>query len=205
MKRSTTTKQRHGRKERAGSAGARVRTVLNVGCGHASRLSLHEHFHGPGWREIRLDIDPAVRPDIVCSITEITPVRSASVDAIWSSHGLEHLYRHEVPRALGEFFRVLMPDGFALLTLPDLQRVAELVAADRLEAEAYVSPSGPITALDMMFGHTPSLARGNMFMAHKSGFTAATLRNLLAAAGFVDIRVHRGNAFDLWAWACKPG
>ena len=40
-------------------------------------------------------------------ITEMTPVETGSVDAVWSSHNLGHLYRHEVPRALGEFLRIL--------------------------------------------------------------------------------------------------
>lgn len=185
-------------------AGLAVKTVLNVGCGYPLRQRLHRHFHGPGWREIRLDVDPAVRPDVVCSMTDIRPVAADSVDAIWSSHNLEHLQRHEVPLALAEFIRVLKPRGLLLATLPDLRQVARLVVADRLEDEAYMSASGPITPLDMIFGHTASLARGNPFMAHRTGFTARTLRNALAEAGFVEIALRHGNAFDLWAIAYKP-
>jgi len=183
---------------------AASKTVLNVGCGYPLRQRLHKHFHGAEWREIRLDIDPAVRPDIMCSITDMSPVMSQSVDAVWSSHNLEHLHRHEVPSALAEIIRVLKPGGMLLLTLPDLQQVAELVVADRLEDEAYLSPSGPVTALDMIFGHTASLARGHAYMAHKTGFTLRSLQNLLAESGFVDVRVKRGSAFDLWAAAHKP-
>src|SRR5581483_7471956 len=102
----------------------RERIVLNVGCGYPRRQGLHPAFHGPEWRELRLDIDPAVKPDIVCSITAMDPVATGSVDAVWSSHNLEHLYRHEVPRALAEFLRVLRPGGLLLLTLPDLQKAA---------------------------------------------------------------------------------
>jgi SAM-dependent methyltransferase len=178
--------------------------VLNVGCGYPLRQKLHPHFHGPEWREIRLDLDPAVRPDIVCSITDMTPVSAGAVDAIWSSHNLEHLQRHEVPAALAEFFRVLKPGGFLLLTLPDLQNVARLVVEDRLEDQAYTSSSGPITALDMIFGHTASLARGHSLMAHRTGFTARTLQKVLTEAGFIEITVRRGSAFDLWATAFKP-
>jgi SAM-dependent methyltransferase len=178
--------------------------VLNVGCGYPLRQKLHPHFHGPEWREIRLDLDPAVRPDIVCSITNMAPVSADAVDAIWSSHNLEHLQRHEVPTALTEFFRVLKPSGFLLLTLPDLQNVARLVVEDRLEDPAYTSSSGPITALDMIFGHTASLARGNSLMAHRTGFTARTLQKVMTEAGFVGITVRRGSAFDLWATAFKP-
>jgi SAM-dependent methyltransferase len=180
------------------------KTVLNVGCGYPLRQRLHPHFQGPEWREVRLDLDPAVRPDIVCSITDMAPVSADAVDAIWSSHNLEHLQRHEVPVALAEFFRVLKPCGFLLLTLPDLQNVARLVVEDRLEDQAYASLSGPITALDMIFGHTASLARGNLLMAHRTGFTARTLQKVLTEARFIGITVRRGSAFDLWATAFKP-
>ena len=180
------------------------KTVLNVGCGYPLRQRLHRHFHGPEWREIRLDLDPAVQPDIVCSITEMSPVAADSVDAIWSSHNLEHLQRHEVPLALAEFIRVLKPHGLLLLTLPDLRQVAQFVAEDRLEDQAYMSLSGPITPLDMIFGHTASLAHGNPFMAHRTGFTARTLHKVLTEAGFVEITLRQGGSFDLWATAYKP-
>jgi predicted SAM-dependent methyltransferase len=188
-----------------GDSAVPSKTVLNVGCGYPLRQKLHRHFHRPEWREIRLDLDPAVQPDIVCSITDISPVAADWVDAVWSSHNLEHLQRHEVPLALAEFLRVLKPHGLLLLTLPDLQQVARLVAEDRLEESAYVSQSGPITPLDMIFGHTTSLARGNQFMAHRTGFTARSLHKLLIEAGFVEVTLRQGASFDLWATGYKPG
>jgi predicted SAM-dependent methyltransferase len=178
--------------------------VLNVGCGYPLRQKLHRHFYGPEWREVRLDLDPAVQPDIVCSITDMGPVSANTIDAVWSSHNLEHLQRHEVPLALGEFIRVLKPRGLLLLTLPDLQQVAQLVVDDKLEDLAYQSPSGPVTPLDMIFGHTASLARGNRYMAHRTGFTARTLHQALVEAGFVEVRLRVGGSFDLWATAVKP-
>jgi SAM-dependent methyltransferase len=181
-----------------------AKTVLNVGCGYPLRQKLHRRFHGPEWREIRLDLDPAVQPDFVCSITDMSPVAAASVDAIWSSHNLEHLQRHEVPLALAEFIRVLKPQGLLLLTLPDLRQVAQFIVEDRLEDQAYTSQSGPITPLDMIFGHTASLARGNAFMAHRTGFTARTLHKVLIEAGFAEITLRQGGSFDLWATAYKP-
>jgi SAM-dependent methyltransferase len=177
--------------------------VLNVGCGYPTRQGVHPTFQGAEWRELRLDIDPTVNPDIVCSMTDMHPIATSSIDAVWSSHNLEHLQRHEVPLALSEFMRVLRPGGQMLLTLPDLQRIAELVASDGLEDEAYRSPSGPITPLDMIYGHTPSLARGNRHMAHKTGFTARTLGQILVEAGFAGVALHR-EGFALWARAYKP-
>ena len=85
------------------------------GCGPFSAEKLHSVFRGPNWREIRVDIDPAVKPDIQASITDLRKdVPDASIDAIWSSHNIEHLYDHEVDPALREFVRVLRPEGFAL-------------------------------------------------------------------------------------------
>ena len=187
----------------SGSAAAAgpSKVVLNVGCGFVGQR-LHPSFQGGEWRELRLDIDPAVNPDIVCSMIDMNPLASGSIDAIWSSHNLEHLHRHEVPVALAEFLRVLRPGGMLLLTMPDLQKIAELVAAGELEDEAYLSPSGPIAPLDMIFGHSASLAQGNLHMAHKTGFTARTLNQLLAEAGFAEIAVTR-DGFALWARAYK--
>jgi SAM-dependent methyltransferase len=184
-----------------GGAAAAAKVVLNVGCGFPGQ-NVPAPFRGGEWRELRLDIDPSVRPDIVCSIVDMSPVATDSIDAIWSSHNLEHLHRHEVPVALSEFLRVLRPGGQLLLTLPDLQKIAELVAGDGLEDTAYQSPSGPISPLDMIYGHTASVAQGNSHMAHKTGFTARTLRQLLTAAGFSEVALTR-EGFALWARASK--
>jgi SAM-dependent methyltransferase len=177
--------------------------VLHVGCGPKRADDLHPTFQTGDWREIRVDINPAVRPDIVASITSMPQVGGNSVDAVWSSHNLEHLYAHEVPTALREFLRVLKPGGFVLLTMPDLQKAAEFVAQGKLEEPIYQSPAGPISAIDICFGHRASIAQGNEFMAHKTGFSALTLAQKLAACGFQNIQVERRN-LDLWAVAYKP-
>ncbi|MBR0658433.1 class I SAM-dependent methyltransferase [Neoroseomonas oryzicola] len=178
------------------------RLLLHVGCGPAAPGKLPPQVFAPGaWREIRLDIDPGVAPDILASITDMRAVADGSVDAVWSAHNLEHLPAHEVPRALAEFRRVLKPGGFALITVPDLQQVAALVAADRLAEPAYQSPAGPIAPLDMLYGHGAAIAAGNGFMAHRTGFTARSLEAALVAARFDAVQVVRDQHFALWATA----
>ena len=183
-----------------------LRSLLHVGCGVADPRKLPPAFFAPGeWREVRLDLDPGVAPDILASITDMTAVGTATFDAVWSAHNLEHLFAHEVPLALREFRRVLRPGGFALITLPDLQRVAELVAQDRLAEPAYLSPAGPIAPLDMQYGHGAAIAAGNHFMAHRTGFTARSLEAALVAARFDSVRVTRDDGYALWATATVAG
>jgi SAM-dependent methyltransferase len=129
-------------------------------------------------------------------------VPDGSFDAVFSSHNVEHLYPYEVALALREMRRVLKSTGFALLTLPDLQEVARHVAEGRLDDPLYASTMGPIAPLDILYGHRPSLAAGNLFMAHHTGFTADTLGATLIKAGFAGALIQRdASAFALTAIA----
>jgi predicted SAM-dependent methyltransferase len=175
-----------------------------VGCGNSNKSRTTASFAGDDWQELRLDINEAVHPDIVGNMLDMNAVATESVDALFSSHNIEHLYPHEVPVALTEFLRVLKPDGFAVITCPDLQSVAALIAEDKLADQAYMSPSGPIAPMDIVYGYRPQLAAGNLFMAHHCGFTIKVLGNTLLSCGFKSIANRRRVAhFDLWALATK--
>jgi predicted SAM-dependent methyltransferase len=177
-----------------------TRRVLNAGSGALSARSLHPAFTPEVWQETRLDIDAANRPDVVGSVTDLSAFARGTFDAVWSSHILEHLYAHQVASALEEFRRVLKPDGFALITSPDIEAVAAMIVEKGLDHVAYVSQAGPITPLDMLYGHTASIAHGRVYLAHKSGFTAALLGNRLVEAGFSPVYAKR-ERFELWALA----
>ena len=181
-----------------------MKTFLHVGCGPKKKDQTTQSFAQNEWQEIRLDIDPAAKPDIVGTMLDMSAVATESVDAIFSSHNIEHLYPHEVPQALKEFLRVLKPDGFVVVTCPDLQSVARLIADDRLTEPAYTAPAGPIAPLDILYGHRPQLAAGNLYMAHRCGFTLKVLIGTLQANGFASVAgKQRDSAFDLWALATK--
>ncbi|MFZ2124787.1 class I SAM-dependent methyltransferase [Rhodoferax sp.] len=181
-----------------------MKTFLHIGCGPKRKGQTTRGFDTPDWNEIRLDIDESVEPDVTGTMTDLSAVASASVDAIFSSHNIEHLYPHEVPVARREFLRVLKPEGFFVVTCPDLQSVCALVAQDKLTDPAYTAPAGPIAPLDILYGHRPAMARGNLFMAHRCGFTQKLLVGTLQAAGFAAVasKVRPAN-FDLWALASK--
>lgn len=181
-----------------------MKTFLHVGCGAKRKDQTTNGFATPDWRELRLDIDESVRPDIVGTMLDMAAVPSASVDAVYSSHNIEHLYAHEVPLALSEFRRVLKSDGFLVVTCPDLQSVCALIADDKLTEAAYVAPAGPIAPLDILYGLRSALAKGNSFMAHRCGFTQKVLGGTLRTVGFAPAiaSARRGFPyFDLWALA----
>ena len=180
------------------------KTVLHVGCGAPAPNKLPAPFRNGDWREIRFDIDPNVKPDVVGTMTDMGNFADGAVDAVYSSHNIEHLYVQEIPLALREFLRVLTAKGFALITCPDLQSIASLVADDKLIEPAYISPAGPISPFDMLYGHRASLMRGNLHMAHRSGFTARLLAVTLREIGFAHVVVARDRPnYALWAIASK--
>ncbi len=175
------------------------RTVLHVGCG---TTAIHPHFKKTEWQEIRLDIDPEINPDIVASTTNMQDIAKESVDAVFSSHNLEHLYSHEVPMALQEMHRVLKTDGFAIIGVPNLQAIAQFILDDAIEETIYQSPAGPVTPIDLIYGYRPYI-KTNKYMTHLTGFTSKTLSNALFEAGFPWVKIATDDNFSLWAKAYK--
>ncbi|MEM1346125.1 MAG: methyltransferase domain-containing protein [Pseudomonadota bacterium] len=168
----------------AAEAGTR-RRVLHVGCGQKRKRHLPRPFRGADCEEVRLDINPDCDPDIVGTITDLSMVADGSIDALFSSHNIEHLFAHEVPLALAGFARVLAPgSGIAVITCPDLQAIGKRIAEGRIEEALYNSAIGPVAPLDVLYGHRGAVARGEHYMAHRTGFTGQTLIDALHRAGF---------------------
>jgi predicted SAM-dependent methyltransferase len=134
-------------------------------------------------------------------MTAVVP--SDSIDAVWSSHTIEHLYDHEVAQAFAEFRRVLNSTGFLLIRCPDIEAVVRCFLDKGLEHVAYQSAAGPITPLDMLFGHRSSIDAGNLFMSHHTAFTDERIGSMLLEAGFSEVRTRGAEGYDLWAVAFK--
>ena len=178
-----------------------MKTFLHVGCGPQNKSSCLG-FDNDNWKEIRFDIDKNVNPDIVGTLTDMKLVETGSVDAVYSSHNIEHIFPHEVPIALREFYRVLKEDGIVVITCPDLQSAGKALTQDKLFETLYESPMGPVTAFDVLFGHRKTTADGNVFMIHKGGFTYSTLDMAFYKAGF-KARCGKRVAFALYLVAFK--
>ena len=180
-----------------------MKTFLHVGCGLLNKSGC-KGFNNDNWKEIRLDIDENVNPDIVGTLTDMKLVETGSVDAVYSSHNIEHIFPHEVPIALREFYRVLKEDGIVVITCPDIQSVGEALTQDKLLETLYESPGGPVTAFDILYGHRKTTVDGNIYMIHKGGFTYSLLDRKFHKAGFkVRYGGRRPQGYDLFLVAFK--
>ncbi|MDP6775759.1 MAG: methyltransferase domain-containing protein, partial [Candidatus Latescibacteria bacterium] len=142
---------------------------LNLGCGEDRR-------------EGYINVDAFVATaDLKMDIFDLE-FGDESVDEILSSHMLEHLSKHEVPRALSEWCRVLRPGGCLKLNLPDLEWAAQQWLATP-EKDRWGWP------LDTIFG-----LQTHPGEYHRTGFTVARIEQLLAHAGFTGIRAS-------WIWS----
>ena len=170
----------------------RERVLVNVGCGPRNSSSLPKYFDT--WQQLRVDVDPSVQPDILADLTDLSPIPDASADAVWAAHCIEHLYAHQVKLALAEFRRVLREDGFVCVIVPDLQIVAQYVAADRLHEALYDSPAGPVTPHDILFGFGAAIASGRTSMAHRCGFTPSMLQRCFNELPYGEVLLRRRSA-----------
>ncbi len=100
---------------------------------------------------------------------------------VYCSHVLEHVYPHEVQKVIFEFHRVLKSGGKAIIIVPDLE------GAEATEEVLYVSPAGPITGLDLMYGMR-AMIEDNPYMAHHCGFVSKTLADSLNIFGEVHTK-----------------
>jgi len=174
-----------------------MRTVLNVGC---SGVPIHPQYEG--WKEIRLDIDPKVNPDIIADIRDMSLIDSDSVDSVYANHILEHLFDYEVLTALREFYRVIKPGGLVCIGVPDLQAVSKEVANGNLHGVLYESPAGPIAAIDCIYGYR-RFTIDNPNQMHKTGFTPNSLEDKIIYAGFRLTKVE-SDKINMWATGVKP-
>jgi predicted SAM-dependent methyltransferase len=173
--------------------------LINVG-GGASR-DVPSFYKG--WEQDVLDIDPNVGADIVCDAKKMRTLKSSVYDAVFCSHNLEHFYRHEVPTVLAGFMHVLKPDGFAQIAVPDLTTLFEQVRNRDVDETWYEAQSGKVTFHDVLYGWGRVMANGNLYYAHKCGFTEKSMAKELQAVGFKKTFTAVDAVGNLHAYAFK--
>lgn len=83
---------------------------LHLGCGKK---------HIPGFIHVDLEDHPHVNFRV--PVNHLDFAQDNTVELIYASHVLEHFGRHEIDQVLGEWFRVLRPEGYCGWRSPILQ------------------------------------------------------------------------------------
>jgi SAM-dependent methyltransferase len=164
-----------------------MKTLLHLGCG-GNHANIPEHV------EIRVDMDEAVKPDIVGGVSDLSWRETGSVDVIIAQHVLEHLEPVEGEAALREWLRVLNEDGYAVIAVPDIREAAKRIAGHFEDRPCFLYGPHEITPMDIIFGgrrHMPD----HLGQRHCWGFTDTMFVRALQAAGFASIALKRDAKF----------
>ena len=148
------------------------------------KLHIGSTARSEGWHN--LDIVPGPGVDYVGDCKSLAQFSENSIETIYASHVLEHVPYRQTEAVLKDWFRVLIPGGEVMISVPDLGVLAQLY----LHPQA--SPQDRVSVMQMMFG-------GQMddFDFHCVGFNDELLGMWLRQAGFVELaRVEKFGVFE---------
>ena len=148
---------------------------LHLGCGN-------NHLEG----FINIDWRKTHATDLVCDIMKL-PYPDYSVSVIETYHVIEHLSRHDFPKALKEWYRVLIPGGKLIIECPDFDELLK----------RYLT--GDEKQLDGIFAL--QRFRGDY---HLFGYNSDRLRKLLEACAFSTIEGREAQDYhaQVEGWPC---
>ncbi len=178
------------------------RRLLNIGGGHKG-IALPVTYQA--WQVDLLDIQAHPDVDLLMDARALQTLNPFQYDAVYCAHNLEHYYPHEVTQVLAGICHVLKPAGFIEVVVPDLDAVFKAMLERKLQLEStlYLSPSGPITVHDVLYGYEPEIkSSGTPFYAHKTGFDLPRLERFLRDADFTETLIQqKKERFELHALA----
>lgn len=139
------------------------------------RLHIGGKLQHPDWKVI--DVIPGPHVDYIGHCTNLSRFPDSTVTEIYASHVLEHLgYQSDLPTALREFYRVLIPGGALRISVPDITVLCSLFLDPAL------SPNQRFQVMRMMFGGQSDEAD-----FHYVGLNEEFLLTFMHKAGFVDM------------------
>lgn len=104
------------------------------------------------------------------------PLADGCAELLQAMHAIEHVTEWQAPHLLAEFHRLLAPGGTLVLELPNIEAAARNLLAGRPPQMS-------------MFAFYGDGSHRDPYMLHRYGYTPATITALVAAAGFIKVRV----------------
>jgi predicted O-linked N-acetylglucosamine transferase (SPINDLY family)/predicted SAM-dependent methyltransferase len=142
------------------------------------KLHIGGHVSHSEWEV--LDAVPAPHVDHTGDAKDLSRFGDGTFSEIYASHVLEHFdYVGEVDAVLKEWHRVLRPGGKLYISVPDMDRLAQLfLLKDRLSLHERFH------VMRIMFGgHT------NIYDYHRVGLNREFLQSFLINAGFINLKI----------------
>lgn len=168
--------------------------VLNLGCGSQIGDGWVNVDYALGARLTKLPLFGALNRRLkifkfdwddriyLHDLTKAFPWASGSVDAVYSSHTLEHLSREDGRRFLRECHRVLKPGGLIRIIVPDLRQAVTEYLEGRVRADDFVE------ALGVLYIPSPSAIKRKLApfvqFPHKCMYDTPRLVEILGELGF---------------------
>jgi len=137
-----------------------------------------------GW----ICVDVIEGADILCDVQENSlPFEDNTVDCIYCSHMLEHVWPHKVSFVLKQFYRVLKPGAPIRLVVPNIDWFIDQYLLDR---------DNPILLQQLSHAWFDPRCdnKGQLIeYRHRTGFNWCTLKQYVEQAGFSSIRRRKPN------------
>jgi predicted SAM-dependent methyltransferase len=143
---------------------------LHIGCGDQKL---------PGFINIDLVYSPAV--DIICDAKNLALFDDNSINEIYASHVLEHIYPYQIAETLHEWHRVLVTGGILRLAVPNFDALISL----------YNTTHDLNIVLGLLYGRGCKYPLGEN-ATHKTVYTFNSLKRILLHNNFSKI--------ELWDW-----
>ena len=121
------------------------------------------------------------------------PFKNDSVDYIYSSHILEHLYKDKALKLLKESYRVLKSGGLIRIVIPDLEYALSLFYSGKKEE-----------GLEFFFPKSSD----DYLSRHQYMYDFDMLKDMLEFIGFCDVKrcvYQQGETPDVEKLDCRPG
>jgi SAM-dependent methyltransferase len=131
-------------------------------------------------RLFNLDWDKGI---LAHNLTKPFPWSDDSVDAIYSSHTLEHMTREQGRTFLEECYRVLKPGGIIRIVVPDLEQIVKKYSDGELPADRFVDALG-VSFSDPKDGPLKRRLAFLIRYPHKCMYDSKSLSNAMKEAGF---------------------